>query len=249
MSNMTLAERFEELNREIPVYLANQHADLQEKFVALSSEFINTAPVSVEDDETEKTMTDLGARINSFLQLCDGQKKNSRRHPAESPKLVDDFYKTLTGQLAKDLEALRFRMNAYKTKKREAAARAAEEERHRVLAEQREAERVRMEIESNEIADKISSAEIIPPAPPPPPAPVYTAPMVKADSGAKSGQIGTWRAKNIDRDILDLEALRPLISQADLEKYSNAYARQYKDTKPLRGAQIVQEFTTTFRGG
>lgn len=277
--NRTLAERFAELNAEIPDYLAGQYPHLTDQAAMLREEFDIKVPASVDDDATERDMTDLGARINAFLGLVEGQRKVNKDVPLKSPQLIDTFFKGLRGGLEANLETLRLRVNHYKNKKAEAERRRVAEERARALAVQqeadraaREAERLRREAEEARIrecedaaaegrraqqteaeviaasaeaeADQRAAevAEVIAAAAPPP-----SAPMVKAESGAKSGQLGKWVAKNVDRDILDLDALRHMIPTADLEKYANAYARQYKDTKPLRGAVITQEFTTTFR--
>ncbi len=279
--NRTLADRFAELNAEIPKYLAQEHESLNIRADEFIAQFAGL-PHICDTDELEREMTDLGARLNKFLSSVDAQRKSDKRAPGESPKLIDDFFKQLAGTLPARLDNLRSWVNTYKNTKIEAERQRLAAERERALAAQREAdekareaERVRREAEDARLREEAAAAADNR-APEPTPeellaqeaeraaiksqaeallarptaaatAPMITAPMIKAESGAKSGQIGKWVARDIDRDTLDLNALRSLIPFADLEKYANAYARQYKDTKPLVGARIVQEFNTTFR--
>lgn len=281
LSNRTLAEQFADLNAQIPEVLAAQHADLKAKADGLADEFTAGAPETIADDETEKAMTDLGARINGFLQLCEGQRKNAKEEPLKSTKVVDDFFKVLTVIAAANLALLRARVNDYKNAKRlaeqkrqqEEQARAREAERQQMAAREEaiRAERERMEAEerarhetdpeakreaqeaaeaaghtrkaaeeeARQRAREAQEAAAAAKAP---------ATMVKAESGAKSGQSGTWRAKNLDRGVMDLNELKLFFTIADIQKAADAYARTYKDTKPLAGCQIEQEFNTTFRG-
>lgn len=274
--NRTLADRFAELNAEIPIYLAQEHESLNIRANEFIAQFAGL-PHTCDTDALEREMTDLGARLNKFLSGVDAQRKIDKRAPGESPKLIDDFFKNLVGTLPSRMDSLRSWVNAYKNQKIEAERQRLAAERERALAAQREAdekareaERVRRDAEDAAVREEAAAAADNRAAEPTPeellaqeaeraaikagaeaalarsttPA---IAPMIKAESGAKSGQLGKWVAKDIDRDTLDLEALRALIPFADLEKYANAYARQYKDTKPLAGCRIIQEFTTTFR--
>jgi hypothetical protein len=252
LRNMTLADEFTELNRRIPETLAREHTVLSERAFELTAQFAGL-PAVCDSDDLEREMTDLGVSLNRFLTAVETQRKSDKRVPLESPKLIDKFFADMLGSLPTRLDSLRSRVNTYKNQKAEAERKRLEEERRRALDEQREKDRIAreaMDRQRLETQESPVSRPFPPPEAPlsPPPAPAYVAPMVRTESGAKSGQRGNWVAKDIDRDTLDLNALRPLISMADLEKYANAYARQYKDTKPLAGARIVQEFNTTFRG-
>ncbi len=253
LRNMTLADEFTELNRRIPETLAREHEALATRAGEILAQFAGL-PMVCESDDLEIEMTDLGVSLNKFLKTVETQRKSDKRVPAESPKLIDSFFEKLLGSLPMRLDSLRSRVNAYKNQKAEAERKRQEDERRAQMEEQRRAdeERRAQEAESRACAEAaepvVETATTFVPDTPPPPAPVYVAPMVKTEAGSKSGQRGQWVAKDIDRDTLDLNAMRSLISTSDMEKYANAYARQYKDTKPLAGCRIVQEFNTTFRG-
>lgn len=184
--NRTLAERFSELNGAIKASLTNQHADLMEREQNLIDECALGIPDAIADDEAEKAGTDLGARINTFLLLVEGQR--------------------IAQEEAEQLERER---------------RAAEEEARR---------------RAQEAADAQAAAQA-------------KTTMTKADSGAMSGQTGTWKAEIVDAAAIDFNELRPFFTAAEIAKAANAYARHHKGGRPIPGLRMFEDFTTTFRGG
>lgn len=282
--NRTLAERFAELNAAIKPTLTNQHADLLSREQDLVDECATGIPDAIADDEAEKSATDLGARINTFLSLVEGQRKNAKDEPAKSPKLIDEFFRTLSGPLSVRLETLRSRVNVYKNQKRiaeqrrkdEEAAKAREAERELARAREEAARKGRERLEAEarardetdpdarreaqeaadaaerdrraaeeearrkaqEAADAQAAADA-------------KARMVKAESGAQSGQVGTWRGRIVDPSslLLSLGPLGPHFTQDHLQKAIDKAARTTKGTLSIPGVDFFEDFTTTFRGG
>lgn len=106
---------------------------------------------------------------------------------------------------------------------REAAAKAAAEE----------SERRRQEAEKAQRESTAKAAELA---------------TVRGDLGSSSSLRTVWKARVVDMQKVDLNALRDYISKDAVEKAANAYCKIHKDSKPVAGLEFFEETSAVVRG-
>jgi hypothetical protein len=218
----------------------------------------DAAPTVIDSDDLEKQATDLGGRLAKFLKLTEAQRTIDKAPTLQASRIVDNFYSGLKDTVAPCMAQTERRVNAYKDEKARIARLAREEAERRQREAAAEAERLAREAQrlKDEEAGKLerqaanqaavdAAKEAKAAAKEVRAAPVSV--QTKGESGTSSIQTKRWTGEITDLESLDLEALRPYISTAELEKAVRAYALKHQDTKPLAGAKIYEKSSTSFR--
>lgn len=275
----SLLEFYVAQNQQLLGWLTEEHADLVSGVATLKADF-DAAPLIVDADEIERSLTDLGGRVSKFLKSVEAQRKIDKAPIQAAVRTVDDFFAHISAVLEPCLGSLQKRLNDYKDLKRREQIRLQEEEQRKVREAAAAAQRLRDEADklareqaeaaAKELAVDDSEAiaerqaqdsarrlaeleaeraarEAIAAAEEAAANRSIGTPTVRGETGAKSVQSMRWTGDIVDVDTLDLNALRPYISVAELEKAVRQYALKFKDTKPLAGARIYEKSSTSFR--
>lgn len=215
------------------------------------------APAEIDSDDVAGRFADLMKQIGACMKAAD-EIRVSRKEPfLAGGRLVDAVFKQITEPLDKAKAKLNRVLTAYQRRKadeerrareaaereaREAAARAAEAARQReqamqteadleaAIAAEQEAERAKADaIEAQREADA-KAAELH---------------RARGDMGGLASLRTTWVGEIVDRDALDLEALRPHIPLDALEKAVRSFVRA--GGRSLKGARIYEQQTSVVR--
>ena len=87
----TLMDFYKEHNEALPGFLAEEHAQLAADVETLKGDF-EVAPETVDSDEIEKQMTELGARLSKFLKLAESHRKIAKDPTLKAGQIVDNFF-------------------------------------------------------------------------------------------------------------------------------------------------------------
>lgn len=228
---------------------------------------VGRAPAEVGDEEMAGKFADLIKLVTACHKNAEAARVARKEPFLANGRAVDGFYKGITEPLEKAKKAVEQKLTVYQRK-------VAEEERRRREAEARaaaeEAERQRKEAAAklatlDEIAetadaatadvaldDAISAAELSKQAMADAERARREAEAKAADLSRTRGTFGSvaslrtyWDVADIDREKLDLEALRPHLSMDALEKASRSFVRAGGRT--LRGARIFENTSSVVR--
>lgn len=215
------------------------------------------APATVEDDETAGKTADL----IKLLTACHKNAEAARVHAKEpflaGGRAVDGFYALITGPLEKAKRAIEQRLTVFQRKKAEEERRRREDEARR---QRDEAERLRLEAAAREQAmrdetqldEAVTAAALAKQA---------EADLMRADREARAkaadlsrnrGDYGAvaslrtfWDFTDLDRNTIDLEALRFHLPQDAIEKAVRSLIKAGGRT--LRGCTIFENTSTSVR--
>lgn len=236
--------------------LADKHADIAKRASDLIEAF-DRAPVIIADDETASKMADFTKQFSAAIKALDGARIAEKEPFLMSGRVVDGFFQKLITGLEKPKKAILDRITAYQQEQAAAerrrrleaeAAAAAEAERTRLAAE-KVAENVKGEkslakavvaedIANQAAADAIEASTA---------ANAKPADLVKTrgDYGSMASLRTNWIFEITDKGALDLEALRPYLAPADLEKAVRGFVRA--GGRELKGARIFQSTSAVVR--
>ena len=211
------------------------------------------APEVVKTEDDLDKVGNIIVRANKVVRSLEEMRKFEKQPFLDGGRTVDGFFKTHLDKLAKTISILDRRANVYTQEKlaaerrrreaeaealrqeeqrrREAAARAEEEGRARHAALHADkADRAAERLEEAEGAALQTNADIV---------------RTRTDSGVAVGARTTWRGEITNIAEVDLEALRPYLLRADIEKAINTAVRV--GVRDLKGVRIFEDVKTTFR--
>lgn len=225
--------------------LAERAADLRKRADDLLDAEAR-APQPTDDDSAGK-LGDYIKMITAAHKAIEAKRVDEKEPFLASGRAVDGFFK----KMVEPLEALKARqerrLQEYLRRKRdeERARLQAEAERQAAEARARAAEAARLEAANKPVAAakqideavrvETAAAEARKAAA----APSAALSRTTGTMGAVAGLRETWRGTITDRDTLDLEALRPYLSDECLQKALNAYVKVHKDKRQIAGAAIA----------
>lgn len=209
---------------------------------------VDRIPNEIADDETAGRVADQIKQINAATKSAKSGHSERKDPFLQSGRLVDSFFKGITDPLAKAKSDAQSKLTAFDRKK------AAEERRRREEADRKAREQAeRAAREAAEAAEKLESdtdleaaitAEEIAAQARADAAAAEKAAQARAanlhttrgDYGASSSLRTTWKHKNLNRNTIDLEALRPHLSDDALEKAVRSFIKT--GARELKGVEI-----------
>lgn len=230
------------------------------------------APAVIETEDQAAKVADLVSMISKCAKSAEAMRENEKAPFLSGGSAVDSFFhknfhvkgaKTATAPLDIAKSALEKRLTDYQRAKadEERKAREAEAQRQREEAEKakREAEEAAKAMQTDEDLQKAIAAEND--------AKQAQADVVQADraAGAKPAELSRvrgdfgalsslhtwWDHDSLDRDKIDLEALRPYLAIADIEKAVRGYIKaNFTTDKPgeqITGVRIFQNSESRVR--
>jgi hypothetical protein len=228
-------------------------AERRDQLVAMA----DRAPAVIADEEWEKRIAD-SIRLISACRKTAETTRVARKEPyLASERLVDAFFKKITDPLDKARRILEERLTIFQRKK-------AEDERRRREAEMRaraeEAERQRREAEAaaaaitteGDLNAAITADELAKQAEADAIRAQKEALAKPADLSRQRGDYGAvaslrtyWDFAELDRDKIDLEALRSFLAVDDIEKAIRLAIRT--GVRELRGVKIFENSRSAVR--
>lgn len=241
---------------ELRAELTDQNTDLIARTAELTAAAARV-PDEIIDESTAEMATDFVKQITAAWKLGDVRRVDAKEPFLNLGRAVDGFFKKLTSPLDDAKASVLKKLTAYQRAK-EAAARA---ERERVAREQREAAEAAVRaareaeaaiqkaadlesaIEAQRAADQAAAdAEAAAKAAT---AKAATLSRTRGDFGAVASLRTFWDFRNLDRDKIDLELLRPHLAFADIEKALRSYIKA--GGREITGAEIFENHSTTVR--
>jgi len=229
--------------------IAEEHAELIERAEKLAG----GKPKDCEDDEYAERLTTFVKKLATTAADLEKLRKREVEPHLKGQRMVNGYFNTIIETLDKTKRAANLKLTAYLRKKEEAEA-AARREAAAQLQREADAQRKAQEAlwdagrpmeagEAGRAADKIEKhAEKVEAA-------AYTggASLAQVRTGAASSSLRRRTvAEIVDRQALDLEALRPYIPADALQRALNAYVAATKATE-LRGAKIYETTEASVR--
>lgn len=258
---------------QIQARIKELHPELAERKERLLASAANAPDIT--DDDSAGKVTDYLGLVATFERVAESHRQADKEPFLHGGKAVDGYYKGLTGPVVAAAATLRQKLKSYIVDKEARARRKAEQE-----AEEARAAAQRAQDEADAAARKAAAAirENAPEAPAA--AAALESYQAKADiaenrageaiglakaatakpadlartrgiggSLATSAQI--WVVDSVDRDNLDLAALRQHFTMADLEKAARAWVKANTDTLKnggkLAGASIREDRNLNIR--
>lgn len=234
--------------------LVTRHNDLLDRRTALI-EAADRVPETIEDEETAGKAADFIKQLTAHEKAADRARVDEKAPYLERGKWVDTFFKTVAvAEIAGIKKRVTGLLTAYQQKvAEEERRRREEEERH----QREEADRLRREAEERAAAaqtDEELDAAVETEA-------QAADAAAQADRAGRAAQAGTaelsrrhsasgtvaslrteWKCSAWWRPEIDLEALRPYLSDADIEKAIRGYIRA--GGRNLKGATIEEIATS-----
>lgn len=229
--------------------LTEENADLAKRCAELVDAFARV-PETIEDEETSGRVADFTKQLTAALKLVESRRESAKAPALDAGKAIDGFFRRLTDPVEKVKRALGDRLTLYGRKKAEAQRqRRAEEER----VAREEAERQRKEAEDRaaamrteqDLASAVSADETARQAEADAAQASKAAAAkpaelsrVRGDLGAVASLVAFWDFKELDRNRLDLNALRPHIPLPALEQAVRAAIKS--GVRQLGGVTIFE---------
>lgn len=221
-------------------------------------EAADRVPDVIEDEESAGKVTDFIKQLQACMKNAEGIRVKEKEPYLEGSRRVDGFFKNkISEPIGKTKVMIEQRLTVYQRKKAaEEKTRRDEEQR---LA-QEEANRLRKEAEEQaaaleeeaDLPDAVAAEES---------AKVAEAAAVKAENAANEkpaemsrsrGDHGglaslrtVWSFTDLDRDTIDLEALRSYIPLSAIEQAVRAFIKA--GGRELKGARVFEDTVTTVR--
>lgn len=207
------------------------------------------APEIVSNDDDAGKVSDLCKAIAAWAKTANSHRTSEKEPFDTAAKAVHGFFKTRMDELEGIRKNLLGRISVFERKKAEAARRAAQEaeRKAREEAQKREAEAktdadIDAAIEAEKVADDAAKVAASKPA---------DLARTRGDLGSVATLRTVWKGEVTNARELDLEALRPFFTVADLQKALNVYVRaKSRDgaTPPgIKGARIFQQSDAVVR--
>jgi hypothetical protein len=239
---------YDELEAEIAALLARR-----DQLV----EGVAHMPEAIEDEDTERRASDLARMIGAAIKVSETTRM-ARNEPArQAQALVNAVYGRISEPLTRARNIVLQKLTVFQRAKADAARRRLEE----VARQQREqAERERLEAEmlaqiaktEPELDVALGREEMARQTDADADRTERMAQAKPAELSRTRGEYGSvaslrtvWEFSDLDRDNLDLAALRPYLPQAALEQAVRAYIRAGGRT--LRGVHIYSSTKTSVR--
>lgn len=236
--------------------LSEEHAALMKRRDELL-EATDRAPAVIEDEDTAGKMTDFIKQVQAAIKAAEGARVAEKEPFLAAGRTVDGWFKKMTDPLADAKKKLERVLTEYQRKKaererreREEAARREREEAERAAREA--AERAAALQSEADLAGAIVAEEAAAQAAADAARAAQAAAAKPADLSRSRGDYGGvaslrtfWDFEGLDRDALDLEALRPHIPADALEKAVRSFVKA--GGRQLRGVRIFENTQTVVR--
>lgn len=214
------------------------------------------APDSIEDDETKAKITDFLGSIAKCEKAFEGRRVSEKEPYLTLGRVVDGFFKTkvealnaarkkvkpaLDARLLWEREQERKRLEAEAAERKRladeqaAAAAAAEAAKMNVTAQEQLDKAVQTEAQANRLEQKAAGKIGI---------------TSRGTEGASASLRSVWKGEMVDRNALDLEALRQHLSEDAIQQAINSYVRTLAkpvEGQPLRGVRIWEHTESVVR--
>ena len=235
--------------------LAEDFRDLVVDQVEAIADRAASLPKKVSDDIALGRLGDVVKDARKLVKTLDTKRSAQVEPHLTAQREINGFFKATMerlDKLAKDLELVatdyQVAKDAAERRRLEEEARKAreEEDRQRQIAETAaaanrkgaalrhddRADEAAMRANRIEAAAKVSAADLT---------------RVRSSSGTVSTTRTAWDFEILDAAKIPLDALRPYIARADLEKAIRSFVKVNKDTVPLAGVRIFQDKKAAFR--
>lgn len=200
-------------------------------------------PEAIEDEDTAGRVTEFVRLVNACAKAAEDERKRRKEPFLEMGRAVDGFFRAITDPLASAADKGKRLLTAYQRRKaeeerrrREEEARKAAEEAARIAAEMQSAEDLDAAIAREQQAKEAEKAAA---------AKAAEMSRTRGDYGAVASLRTVWVGEIVNRDQLDLEALRPHLATDALQRAVNAFVRA--GGRQLRGAKIYEQSQTVVR--
>ena len=234
-----IADRLAETHRDL-IWRFNELVDAQERVPNCIS------------DEAEKKIGDYVKEISQCVKRIESAREDEKALYLDGGRRVDGFFKDFSEALKTIKGTCVNSLTAYKREKEAEARRVLEEKAkadRAAAAEAEEAARLAADSMASETdlgvaVDRETAAQtaVTEAAIAQEAADVSAADLSRTRSengGSLSSLQSTWKVADVDRATLDLEALRPYLTQADLEKACRAFVRA--GGRKLAGSRIYED--------
>lgn len=234
--------------------LATDFAHVVASVAALEARCKTEAPVVVEDDEDIGIINGLVVDLRKQIKGTEATREDEKRPYLDACSVLQGFFAALKERLAKAQEDLEGRGKRYLDKKR-----VAEQERLAEIARQERAESERRATAAaaaaaaqkpveaavanqqaqaaNTRADAATERAAAKPA---------ELARTRTESGTATLQ-EIWRFQIEAFALVDLDALRPYLAPADVEKAIGKFVAINKNSRPLAGVKIWSDTKPNFR--
>lgn len=241
---------YRDANALLPDYLVTDNVAITKRCDELMAAY-GRAPAVIENDEIAGKTADFIRQIAACVKVAEDKRKADKEPTIEAGKLIDTFFSGVKTTLNGASTDLTTRVTAYLQKKaRDELARRAEEER----VAQAEAARIQREAdeaaaavttettletaivkeeqatEAQQVAQKASAAVHVRPA---------ELSRTYSTGGSVASLKASWVGTIVNRETLDLNALRPYFTVAELEKALRAAVKA--GIRKIEGAEIKEE--------
>lgn len=204
----------------VPAWQLHRHGDLASRITSLIEASARVPKTITADTEAEK-FSDFRKQLISAQKAADAVRLEDKKQMSVIGDAVHAFWTKRTTALADALTPVDSALRAYLRKKEEAAAAAAAKD----LAKQQAA------------ADKAVAKGKEPPPIVAAPEPVKAS--VSGDYGSTTSTRKVWTFRDVNRQEIDLEALRPYLTADAVESAIRQYIKAGNRT--LKGAIIFEE--------
>jgi len=236
--------------------LAEKHAPLVDRTNELL-EATERAPDEIQDEDTARKVADFIKQLMAGHKNAEAARVVEKEPHLEAGRIIDGWFKKLTDPLAAGKKQIEGRLTAYQRKKvdeerrireeqdrlaREAARKAAEEAAAREAAMQTEAD-VQAAIAAADAAEQAAVDALA--AQRAADAKAAELSRTRGDFGAVASLRTFWDFSDFDRDKIDLNALRPYLAVADIEKALRGFIKA--GGRQITGARIFENTSTVVR--
>lgn len=229
--------------------LQEKLAEKNEALLARHSELlaaVDRLPAKCDDDEMAGKLGDMIKLLMHCEKTLETNRVGEKEPFLTLGRVVDGFFKKYTSSLDTAKAKVNRVLTPYLKWKEDEARRVAREQQQ---AQIKEAQRLADEAAAQDAAKmKDAATQTLNEAAAMEKQAAKTQETVEAkaadltrtrgDMGSVSGLVTKWVADQIDYETIDLEALRPFLSRAEIDKAAQTFARTVRNTKSLRGATI-----------
>lgn len=236
-------------NSQIPPIkemLAEGYAKLLDEVSQACAAF-HRAPATIESDEISGKVADLVSDLRKLRKQANDAHDTEKAPYLQAGHDVDEFFRVPAAECKAAIDALLSRQAAYLHAKelaaRQAAAKAEQEARERADAELRAAERAQDQGDFDTAEKLLTDAAIAEEVAETAAATVAAKPADLTRTYSKHGAVTSlrkeWTHTVEDRARLDLDALRPYFTAADIDKAIRGFIKAGGRT--LKGAKIFEQ--------
>lgn len=215
------------------------------------------APAAIEDETTSGKVADLTKLISACIKNAEADRVSRKEPFLEGGRIVDGLYKQITEPLTKSKTEVERKLTLWQRQKAEEERRRREEEARRQAEEAERARRIAAEAEAKlrterdveaaiaaEEAARQREADAVAARRAAEAKPAELS-RERSDLGAVASLRRFWDWTDLDRDQIDLEALRPHLPLDAIEKAVRSYIKA--GGYELRGVVIFENTTTSVR--